>query len=184
MRRAEKGDETAFPALREVLKEALKDPAAADLFGGDLAARAQQALIHKYSGKNPLLEEPLTRKVELLRSELAGPEPAPLERLLAERVVSCWLHLHYLELVHAQKDGIALELDMHYQKCLDRAHRRYLSAIKALAVVRKLALPVLSPAAGAATAPKPSRATRPPLPVPLAERLAGAALETNGTLRN
>jgi hypothetical protein len=31
----------------------------------------------------------------------------------------------------------------HYQKFLDRAHRRYLSAVKALAEVRRLAVPVL-----------------------------------------
>jgi hypothetical protein len=31
----------------------------------------------------------------------------------------------------------------HYQRRLDHAHRRYLSALKALALVRKLALPVL-----------------------------------------
>ena len=32
---------------------------------------------------------------------------------------------------------------VYYQKSIDRAHRRYLSAIKTLATVRKLALPVL-----------------------------------------
>jgi hypothetical protein len=36
-----------------------------------------------------------------------------------------------------------LELAAHHDKCIDRAHRRYLSAIKALALVRRLALPVL-----------------------------------------
>ena len=60
-----------------------------------------------------------------------------------ERVVSCWLHLYHLEILYAQKDAMSLELAGYYQKGIDRAHRRYLSAIKALAVVRRLALPVL-----------------------------------------
>jgi hypothetical protein len=41
------------------------------------------------------------------------------------------------------KDSMTLDLGMYYQKSIDRAHKRYLSAIKSLAVVRKLAIPVL-----------------------------------------
>ncbi len=33
---------------------------------------------------------------------------------------------------------MSIALADHYQKCIDRAHRRYLSALKALAEVRKL----------------------------------------------
>jgi hypothetical protein len=85
--RAQKGDKTALPALRELLKE----PAAADLLGGDLAKQAQLTLINKFSGQNLLFRESLTRKLDLLREELAGPNPTPLERLLVERIVACWL---------------------------------------------------------------------------------------------
>jgi hypothetical protein len=52
--------------------------------------------------------------------------------------VLCWFHLHHLELTNASKDSMTLTLAQHYQKCIDRAHRRYLSALKALAEVRKL----------------------------------------------
>ena len=90
-----------------------------------------------------MYKETLPRKLDQLRAELGGPDPAPLERLLVKRVVSCWLHLHHLELTYASKESMSLELGAYYQRCLDRAHRRYLSAIKTLAVVRRLALPVL-----------------------------------------
>jgi hypothetical protein len=139
VRRAEKGDASALPALRELLK----DPATVDSLGGDLAKQAQLTLIDKFSGRNLMFKEALTRKLDLLRAELSGPNPSPLERLLADRIASCWLHLHHLEMLYAGKDGMSLALAQHYQKCIDRAHKRYLSSLKALAVIRKLALPVL-----------------------------------------
>ena len=137
--RAQKGDKAALPALRALLQ----DPATVDALGGDLARQAQLSLINKFSGKNLLLQEALPRKLELLRAELGGPSPTPLERLLVERIVSCWLHLHHLEIVFAQRDSLSLELGTYYQRSIDRAQKRYLAAIKALAVVRRLALPVL-----------------------------------------
>ena len=82
-------------------------------------------------------------KVDALRAELAGQAPTALERLLAERIAVCWLHLHHLELVYAGKDSMSLELGAYYQRSLSAAQKRYLSAIKTLATVRRLALPVL-----------------------------------------
>lgn len=139
LRRAENGDEAAMKTLREVLN----DPEAVDVFGGDLAQVSQRTLIAKYSGKNLLVKEALNRKLELLRAELLGPDPTPLERLLVERVVSCWLLLHHLEAAYAGKDSMPLALGAYYQRCLSASQKRYLSAIKTLATVRKLALPVL-----------------------------------------
>jgi hypothetical protein len=140
VRRAEQGDTSAVPALRELMRKA---PAAVDIFGGDLAREAQEMLIRKYSGKNLLYRESLTRKLELLRAEVAGGNPTPLEWLLVERIVACWLHLHHLEMLYAQKDGMSLELGNYYQRSIDRAQKRYLAAIKTLAQVRKLAVPVV-----------------------------------------
>jgi hypothetical protein len=137
--RAQKGDKTALPALREVLK----DSAAVDLLGGDLARQAQLTLIDKFSGKNLLFKESLTRKLELLRAELAGPNAPPLERLLVERVVACWLHLHHLETVYTGKESMSLQLGTYYQRSISSAQKRYLAAIKTLTLVRKLAIPVL-----------------------------------------
>jgi hypothetical protein len=137
--RARKGDKACLPVLLEVLKS----PAMVDLLGGDLARMAQLTLIGKLSGKNLLIRESLIHKLDLLRAELSGPNPTPLERLLVDRVVACWLHLHHLEVLFAQKDSMPLAVGSYYQRCLDRAQKRYLSAIKTLALVRKLALPVL-----------------------------------------
>jgi hypothetical protein len=143
IRRAEKGDRTALPALREMLTVPAIGEELVDLCGGDLAREAQQALIGAHCGNNLAVREALNRKLELLRAELAGPAPAPVERLLVERIGACWLHLHHLEQVYVQKGSLSQELGTYFQRSIDRAHKRYLSAIKALAVVRKLALPVL-----------------------------------------
>src|SRR5262249_6673514 len=126
-----------------VLREVLKDPAAVDRLGGDLARQAQLTLIDKFSGKNQLWRETLTRKLDLLRAELAGAAPTPAERLLVDRIVACWLHLHHLEILYAGKESMTLELGTYYQRCLSAAQKRYLAAIKTLALVRKLAVPVL-----------------------------------------
>ena len=138
LERAQKGDESTLPALHEMLKTSHWLEAC-----GNLAKLAENALIRKIAAKNLAIGEGLRTKLEVLRGELAGPAPTPLERLLAERIAACWLHLYHLETIYASKDSMSLELGSYYQKSIDRAHLRYLSAIKTLATVRKLALPVL-----------------------------------------
>ena len=66
-----------------------------------------------------------------------------MELLLVDRVAACWLYLHLLETGHAQKGPWHTGKGTPYEKFLDRAHKQYLAAIKALATVRKLAVPVL-----------------------------------------
>jgi hypothetical protein len=139
LKRAQGGDASTLPALRKLLQE----PAAVDELGGDLAQQAALSLIAAAAGKNLMFKEALTRKLELLRAELAGPSPAPVERLLVERVVACWLQVQDADVRYAQARDLSLAWGEHYQRRMDRAHKRYLSALKTLALVRRLALPVL-----------------------------------------
>jgi hypothetical protein len=46
-------------------------------------------------------------------------------------------------MLYSQKDSLSLELGTYYQRSIDRAQKRYLTAIKTLAQVRKLAVPIL-----------------------------------------
>src|SRR4029450_755685 len=69
---------------------------------GDLAQTARQSLIQTISGDNLLAQEAYDRKCAALTKELAGPQPYPLERLLVERIVLCWLHLYSAEALYAQ----------------------------------------------------------------------------------
>src|SRR5262249_19521193 len=102
------------------------------------------ALVSAAAGKNLAFKEALTRKLELLRQELAGPTPTPLERLLVERVVACWLQVQYADGRLFQQEAKPTPAQGEYlQRSGDRAHKRFLSAVRTLALVRRLALPVL-----------------------------------------
>jgi hypothetical protein len=139
LKRAERGDAATLPALREMLK----NRAAIDLLGGNLARQVERSLVADAAGKNLALKEALLRQLEVLRADLAGPNPTPVERLLAERAVTCWLHLYDLEVRFVQSRNLTINQADYQQRALDRAHKRYLSALKALVTVRKLALPAL-----------------------------------------
>lgn len=140
VKRAQTGDASTLPLLRKMLE----DPATVDQLGGDLARQAALSLINAAAGENLAFKEALTRKLKLLREELAGPDPTPLERLLVERIIACWLQLYSADIRLAQNEAnMTMKQVEHHEERRDRAHRRYLSAIKTLASVRKLALPVL-----------------------------------------
>jgi hypothetical protein len=142
IRRAAEGDERALPVVRECLRR----PGALEAYG-DMSRTAQRKLIQRFTGKDLVNREALLARLELLRKELAGPTPTPLERLLAERIVACLLHLEYLDLNYScqVEKGNMTEMKIHllYECCLSRAHHRTLAAIRALALVRRLARPVL-----------------------------------------
>src|SRR5262249_28985510 len=139
LERAQSGDASTLPALRKWLQ----DPAIVEACG-NLATQAEQSLIQAVAGKDLAFAEGLTRKLQLLREELAGANPSPLERLLVERIVACWLQVQDADVRYAQgqKDRTFAQGE-YQQRRMDHAHKRYLSAIKTLALVRKLALPVL-----------------------------------------
>ncbi len=80
-----------------------------------------------------------------MRAELAQQTDGPLERLLIERVLTTWLQLGYADVTAAQYAAGKADLNWtrYYQERIDRAHKRYLSAIKTLATVRRLARPAV-----------------------------------------
>jgi hypothetical protein len=139
LERAQAGDASTLPELLKLLE----NPAFVDRLGANLAEEAERSLLKAAAGQNLLLEETVRRKMQLLRAELAGPNPTSIERLLVERVVACWLQVQDADMRYAQAKNLSQQWGTYYQRRMDRAHRRYLSAIKTLAVVRKLAIPVL-----------------------------------------
>src|SRR5262249_20583590 len=92
-----------------------------------------------------MLHESARRKAEQLRAELAGPEPSPLERLLIERVVSCWLQVNYADAAYAQIKGNAPGQHAAALRRQNSAQHRYLQSVRALVTVRRLLRPGLSP---------------------------------------
>jgi hypothetical protein len=95
---------------------------------GDLAAHAVRLWVGLAAGSDLALAESLARKVAALGAELAGPDPAPLERLLAERA-ACWLQASYLDALAAQARDVSVAQAELVAKRQDAAHRRYLGAL-------------------------------------------------------
>ena len=136
LKRAEQGDQTMLPKVREMLD--LAPQAALEI--GNLAKMAEEAFLRIGARDNLLARECQQRVLRALRDELVEETSSPLERLLVERIVLCWQHVHILETCFAQGQDVTLALGDYRQRCIDRAHRRFLSAVKALAHVRKLGI--------------------------------------------
>ena len=81
-----------------------------------------------------------------MRAEIAGENPAPLERLLVERVVAGWLLVEVLEALLAaqfhrdapKSSRVPPSYTIQMSKILESATRRHLAAIRTLAQIRKL----------------------------------------------
>ena len=136
LREAEQGQEDAVPEIRQILNE---HPSLAWRFV-DVAHIAEDALIEVMTEEGDLAAKELIRyQLEAMREEVAGKNSPALERLLSERVVLTWLEVQFFEMLYAKNmRKLTMPQEEHHQKRLDRAHRRHLSAIRALAQMRKL----------------------------------------------
>jgi hypothetical protein len=141
LERARKGDATVLPQLRRLLD------ASPEFWRGygNLASQVRASWVQLAAGPNLLLAESLMRKAEELRTEVAGASPSPLEQLLAERVVACWLQVSFYDGQVAQTREYTPAKAQILQNQRDAAQRNYLAAIKTLATVRKLLTPSRSP---------------------------------------
>ena len=139
--RAENGDADARPALRGLLD---RIPEMRQIMGADLERSVECTISKSLGGDDNLaFSEGLKRKLTSLRQELEGPSPSPTERFLVDRAVACWLQVQEADLRYANMGNCSLAQANFHLKRQDRAHRRFLSAMKTLATVRKLALPML-----------------------------------------
>ena len=143
LKRVDKGDQEALETLRKLLNDPAADPLLAAT--SDLAVAAQRRFINRYAGEHHVYREALTIKLDQLRAELSGPEPSPLEKLLVERVLVCWLQVHIADCTFAGATNATLNQGEYYQRNQSRAQVRYLAAIKMLVMIRKLLQPTLSP---------------------------------------
>jgi hypothetical protein len=137
LRLAEKGQEDAVPEIRQILSE---HPDLAWRFV-DVAHIAEDTLIKKMTKEGDLATKELIRcQLEAMREEIAGENPSPLERLLAERVVATWLQIQLFEGLYASgmSKSTTIAWGSFHQKRLDQTYRRHLSAIRTLAQMHKL----------------------------------------------
>ena len=135
LERARRGDPEALPALR---RRSTTTPRSGSAYG-DLAmprpGRLDRADRRAGPGAEGVAGPPGPRRCG---TELAGPDPSPLESLLVERIVACWLQVGYADAAVAQAGDVSIKQADFARKRQDSAHKRYLTAIGALAMVRKL----------------------------------------------
>ena len=90
------------------------------------------------------MRETLRMQIEQVQRDAAGPNPTPLESLLAERIAVCWIQIHIYEVLYAATVGKqTVDSSFGHQKRIDIVNRRYMAAIKTLAQVRKMQLPTM-----------------------------------------
>jgi hypothetical protein len=140
-RRARDGDEAARETVLRCIAQ-LPEPAI-KWFGGDLAVRAERKLAERVAGDDWAALESILARCRRQREELAGQNPTAIERLLVERVIAARLVVEEAELRLAAVTDLTFRQAEYQQRRLDRAHRRLLAALRVLAQVRRLALPVL-----------------------------------------
>jgi hypothetical protein len=140
--RAVSGDLTSLPAVQALLAEGRLGQALVDSVGSP-AVWLRQSLIEQASGGNVLAQEAIRRKIDAVQAELEGESPTPIERLLAERASLCWFMANWHESVFTNAEGWSVpQYELQHRK-IDRAQARFLSAVRTLAQVRKLAVPAL-----------------------------------------
>jgi hypothetical protein len=134
--RAKRGDASVLARLGELLKNY---PALWRHYG-NLAAQAEGLWASLAAGQDLYLRESLLRQAEALRQELAGPGPSPVERLLVERAVACWLQLYYFDAAEAQALGGDAKPRLAALRATrqEQAQRQYLAALAALTTLRRL----------------------------------------------
>ncbi len=139
--RAERGDRTALPDLQCILDAYPQVWQQA----GDLAAQVQAAWIKIVAGDNLLLEQAVQRQLQEMRQELDGGSASPLEKILIERIVACWLQTQQADAATAQSHSNAPAVHALLLRRQESAQKRLLQATQRLAMVRKLLRPALSP---------------------------------------
>jgi len=139
---AESGAKGARQALRKAVRASPREVVAE---ASELARQGQWGLIKTAAAGEPLREEALLVRLDLMRSEIAGPAPSPLESLLAEKVVAVWMLTELLELLSAaqlsalpKSQRVEHSFLKFYVGWQEQAHRQLLSTIKTLAQVRRL----------------------------------------------
>jgi hypothetical protein len=139
--KAQAGDKVARLELRKAVRSSSGEVINR---ASDLAKMGQRVLIKAAATNNPLLEEALPARLDLMQEQIAGENPTPLEVLLTEQIVSLWMLLQLHEMLHSAqyKRGSEHQVPpsflLQMVKMQESAHRRFLASVQTLARVRKL----------------------------------------------
>jgi hypothetical protein len=107
---------------------------------GNMARRTLDHLLRTYYSQSAYVRECVSRRIKEMREELAYEESHPLEQILIEQILVCWVNLYVLEINSATKlcESHSTETGLYWDKRLTGAQRRFGRASETLARVRKL----------------------------------------------
>jgi hypothetical protein len=135
---AQGGDTAALPGLRAIFD--LRPELWTWL--SDLARHAEESWIGVIGGTDLGLAEALQRRTAALKTELVGPKPTAIERLLAERVVATWLYTNWADAMVARVSvpvaSASTRLQAFAEARAERAQRRHQAAVAGLLTLQRL----------------------------------------------
>jgi len=141
--RADQGD-------KEALKLALEAHQAVPRLwpkAGVLRDNAERSILDALlrEGRQPFTRATIEHQLDQMRADLCGENPTPLERILVDRVVLCWLDAMYADTVRAQRlaGDCSFRQAEFFQRRAEAAQRQFLRAVTTLATVRRLTGPVV-----------------------------------------
>jgi hypothetical protein len=148
MKRARGGSEKA---AHEVKRRYADRPEAFRQLAESVASIARSQMLGAITQNAPavkndkLFSQATADQLAKMEADLAGPNPSPIETMLASRIVTCWLDAHVLDTVATAGNncGVSLKDAEHRDKLRTRAHDRLMKAFKTLAYVRRVDLNVL-----------------------------------------
>ena len=93
-----------------------------------------------------VFREQVEQEYALKLNQVAGDDPTPLERLLAERITVLRFQITHFERTYecALEKGLTALVSEHHLKRIERLHKQYVRAIESLAKVRRLQLPTVT----------------------------------------
>lgn len=136
--RAAEGDKTTVGDIQAILK----GPKRAALLKacGNPAFYLRQNIIGQIAGQDLFVNHAISEAAEELEAELTPPDATPIDRLLAERVVVCWLAVNNDERLELRNLSVELSPQMRelLQRRVERANARFLASVKALETTQRL----------------------------------------------
>lgn len=115
---------------------------------GHLGDIAEEAWMSVVAGEDLVLRAGIRHKMDALKADLGHAAASATERLLIDRAGLTWLTLHYVEIMKAQlmkRHEVGYDAGEYLDRRVSAAQKRYLAAIHALDVHRRLVTPRPAP---------------------------------------
>lgn len=129
------------PADMAALRRVLARPELARHLG-DITHHTMQAFFESATGSSPAGVEVMRYQFRQIRDELGYKEAPPLDRLLIETVVLCWMRYQDTERRYSTliRENLTIAQSEWWEHRVTACQRRYLRAVETLARVRRLSV--------------------------------------------